>query len=152
NEGPLAAPALAKAVERARRGHGDLTAEWLKSALARRIVFEHGPAPGARGKRYSSAPDLGRLLARTAAELKKALIQTDAAGVPRERVLDALRAAIGLAGSAGAASAAAAGDRDVVKNALRQLASEHRPGTLLLVHDLRARTPLDKERFDAAVL
>jgi hypothetical protein len=39
-----------------------------------------------------------------------------------------------------------------VRTALRQLASEHRPGTLLLIHDLRARTALDKARFDAAAL
>ncbi len=153
--GPLAAPDLKKAVEREARGHGDLVAEWIKSALARSVVFEHAPSPKSRAKRYGSEPDLARLLVKTFAELRKALALTDAASVPRERVAEALRKELGLTGpavTAEASAATSAADREVVRAALEQLASEHRPGTLLLVHDLRARTPLDKERFDAAAL
>lgn len=176
-EGPLDPAALKRAVERDARGHGDLVAEWLKSALARRVVFEHAPLPRSRAKRYGKEPDLARLLAKTFAELRKALAPIDGAGVPRERVIDALRDELGLPGRPAAAPSSAVGpsipapamaapaipapavaapstadDRDIVRAALSQLASEHRPGTLLLVHDLRARTPLDKERFDAAAL
>ena len=161
-EGPLTAPDLKKAVERAARGHADLLPEWLKSALARRRVFSHAPLPKARAKRFGSEPDLGLALRKTLAEIKKALVETDAAGVPRERVIEALRREIGLASApaaplvAPAAPAAeaidVAGDREIVRAALQKLASEHRPGTLLLVHDLRARTSLDKARFDAAAL
>ena len=154
--GPLAAPDLKKAVEREARGHGDLVAEWIKSALARCVVFEHAPSPKSRAKRYGSEPDLARLLVKTFAELRKALALTDAANVPRERVAEVLRQELGLttgpAVTTEASTATAAADREVVRAALEQLASEHRPGTLLLVHDLRARTPLDKERFDAAAL
>ena len=156
-EGSFSAPELKKAVERDARGHGDLMAEWLKSALARRVVFEHAPAPKSRAKRYGAHPDLARLLAKTLAELKKALAQTDVAGVPRELVLDALRKDLGVASQHASATPSPAppadgADLEVVRAALSQLASEHRPGTLLLVHDLRARTPLDKERFDAAAI
>lgn len=154
-EGPLTLPDLKKAVERAARGHADLLQEWLKSALARKRIFTHGPLPKSRAKRFGSEPDMGLVLRKTLAELKKALVETDAADVSRERVIEVLRGEIGLARSTAAAPSApspAAADQEIVRTALRQLASEHRPGTLLLIHDLRARTALDKDRFDAAAL
>jgi hypothetical protein len=155
--GPLTEVDLKKAAEKEARGHGALIPEWRKSALARHIVFEHAPLPRSRAKRYGAEPDLARLLAKTFTELRKALSQIDAAGVPRERVADAVQKELGLAGRSAAGPTAAVSpdgdaDRDLVRAALHRLASEHRPGTLLLVHDLRARTPLDKERFDAAAL
>jgi hypothetical protein len=156
-EGSLETDALKKAVERDARGHGDLLGEWLKSALARRALFEHAPKVKKGKKRYSREPDLARLLGKTCVELKRVFALTDEAGVPRERVVEALRRELGLANLPSSASVPSpapspATDRELVRAALLQLAAEHPAGTLLLVHDLRARTPLDKDRFDAAAL
>lgn len=146
--GPLTSAALKKAVVVAAPGHDDLLAAWLKTAVARRVIFEHGPAP----KRYGSTPDLVRWLAKTLVEMKKVLPAIDDAGVPRERVIEAIRKAIGLPNAPPPPLPPSSSDRDVVQTALAQLASERPPGTLLHVRDLRERTPLDKERFDAAAL
>lgn len=150
--GPLDEASLKAAVEAEARGHGDLLREWLRGARARRVVFEHGPKPGARTKRIGREPDLGRHLAGTFSALRKALLELDAAGVPRERVAAAVRKELGLSPASAAAPAPPAGDRDAVLRALGALAAEHRPGALLLVRDLRARVGLDKDRFDLAVL
>lgn len=155
---PMAPAALKKTVAEAAPAEADLFEEWLGMAIARRLVFAHGTAAKGAPKRVGSAPDLAGLLAKTFVELRKVLPAIDGAGVPLERVLEAIRKEIGLAGAPSptaptpARPPAPPSDHDVVRAALARLASEDRPGTLLLVKHLRARTPLDKERFDAAAL
>lgn len=46
----------------------------------------------------------------------------------------------------------ASDDQALVEKALRAIAARHRPGTLLLVQEVRAAARLPKERFDAAAL
>ena len=44
------------------------------------------------------------------------------------------------------------GTGEIVRAALRQVASENPPGELLLARHVRDRAPLEKARFDAAAL
>ncbi|MFO0593411.1 MAG: hypothetical protein U0441_38070 [Polyangiaceae bacterium] len=164
--GPLALPDLKKAVIAAAPGHEDPLSEWLKIAPKRGLLFEHSapPAKGKKGKgpkRFGATPDLEGLLAKALAELEKALDVTDGAGVPRAQILDFLAAKMGVSPTSARFAPSATrhsgaplqpSDRDVVREALAKLASEDRPGALLLIEDLRRRTSLEKDRFDAAVL
>lgn len=148
--GPLDATAIRRALATSAPGHEEPFAEWLKRAPARRLIFEHASAPKARAKRYGHTPDLRRLLAKVLVELRKAVPTIDAHGVPREQIADTLLGDLGL--PIRSEGSPAASDRDVLEAALAALAANDRPGTLLLVKDLRARTPLDKARFDRAAL
>lgn len=141
--GPLALTALKKAVGAQLKGHRELLPEWTKSALVRGIVFWHEPSPGSRGKRLGHTPDVRRALVKTFAALKTAVSALEGAGVSRTRVLEVLRDELGLAHAEDGTSLLAT---------LEAVASMHRPGTLLLVADVRARSSLPKERFDAAAL
>lgn len=157
--GPLDPKAILRAVAAAAPGHEEPLAAWMKTAPKRRLIFEHAPAPKSRAKRFGSTPDLRRLLSKTLAELHKALAAIEADGVPRERVLETIREDLGLSAApiakapeSSAPSTSMPSDRDVVRAALDKLVTERPAGTLLHARDLRARTPLDKERFDAAAL
>ena len=161
--GPLALPALKKAVIAAAPGHEDPLSEWLKIAPKRGLLFEHAPPPvkGKKGKgpkRFAATPDLEGLLAKALAELAKALDVTDGAGVPREQILSLLATKLGVTAHGltpstprGDASGGPS-DSDVVRGALAKLASERPSGTLIHVRDLRAAALLSKERFDRAAL
>lgn len=141
--GPLTPAALKKAVATAAPGHQDLVPEWTKSALVRNLVFLHDPPPRARGKRIGHAPDVRRALTKTLASLKLATSSLESVGVPRGQILDVLRDELGLGRTDDCAAFLATVDA---------IAFLHRPGTLLLVSDVRAKSSLSKERFDAAAL
>ncbi len=175
-QGPLDDVGLKKALAVEAAGYVDLLPEWRKSALGRRLVFEHGPVAAGPGKkkggkkRLAAEPDLLRLLGKTLTELRWVLSQVETAGVGVERVLDVVRTEMGLAPvsplvaghpalagqsvseNSGLSGSAADADKEVVLNTLLQIASEHRPGTLLLTANVRKRTTLDKASFDSAAI
>jgi hypothetical protein len=140
---PLTAPELKKALEKSARGHGDLFAEWLKSALARGIVFPAAPAPRSKAKRIARAPDARLALAKPLAALKKALPKLDELGIDRAQIAAVILEELGVE---------SADDRDAFLSALRSLAARSPDGMLLSVRELRAQLPFDKPRFDALAL
>jgi hypothetical protein len=140
NQAPLDEKAIATACAKEHPGHEALLAEWIKNAAARRLVFELPPLVPKGKKRYDTKPDLRTLLIKTLEALKADLKRVDAARIPRETVGSFLRGELGLR------------DGEIVRAALRQVASENPPGELLLARHVRDRAPIEKARFDAAAL
>jgi hypothetical protein len=88
---PLSLAELKRRVEQIARGHGALVSEWLKSAVARGVLFEQSPhTPGDRTKMYGASPDLRLMLKRSLAALEAELGKADAASISRSSVLEFL--------------------------------------------------------------
>lgn len=154
--GPLDARALKDRIELAAMGHGELVKEWLRSALARGVVFEHAPAsPRSKAKRYGREPDMRLLLKTPLAALRKALVGLDARGIARSQVAAALLAELGIS-AAPPSPASNGGTNQGAKrellDALAKLAAENPPGALLSVRELRRRISMGKGLFDATAL
>ncbi len=154
-DGPLAAPPLKAAVKKTAPNHEAFFADWLKTALARRVVFE---GPG-RPKTYAAEPpppDLKLLLKRPLAELRKLMASLEEKGITREHIADFLRAELGVgapvAVAKGSPARASDSSREVFLEALRRFAADNPSGALLPVRELRARAGLAKQDFDAAAL
>jgi SOS response regulatory protein OraA/RecX len=181
-EGPLNSTRFKASIKAAAPNHDGIFAEWLKTALARQLVFERS-----KPKTYAAEPppvDLKLLLKKPLAELTKLLPALEQKGVSRERIADFLRAELGSSepiaattpaattpaattpasatpASATPASATAApattpfasgASREVFLDALRRLAADNPKGALLPVRELRERAGLAKQDFDAAAL
>lgn len=144
SEGPLEMPALKRAVEASGRGLGDVFGEWSKLALAQRRLFVWAPAPRSRAKRYGHEPDLSLVLKKPLAELRKVMKALEMHGIAKEDVVDVFRMELGLT--------SARAERQAVREALAALASENKPGALVMLGDLRARARLGHEAFDRAAL
>ncbi|MES1175998.1 MAG: hypothetical protein ABUL62_16880 [Myxococcales bacterium] len=130
-------------------GHETLLKAWLEEAIAQGRLFEHPASPGTRKKRYGlnrPVPDVSASLKSVLTQLRKALTSTDAKGVPREVVANALLSELGLSPLPGAPA------QDGFLEALNQLATDNPGQALLSVRDLRARTGLGKEQFDKLAL
>lgn len=160
-DGALAATPLKAAVKKAAPNHEQLFADWLKTALAREVVYEGSGKP----RTYVAEPpppDLKLLLKKPLAELRKLLAPLEAQGITREQIADFVRAELGVGelgvGEPGAATAKVAAlrangtSREVFLEALRRLAADNPSGALLPVRELRARAGLGKQDFDAAAL
>ena len=128
-------------------GHEDLLKDWLQSAVKRKVLYEHRASKGFK-KRFGRQPDIVGTLRSTLTALRKALQQTDAQGLSRTTIADALLQELGLPPTA-APSAQPSGQ---VLSALRTLVSENPRQALLSVRDLRARLKLSKDEFDSAAL
>lgn len=150
--GPIEDVALKGRVKQMAPGHEALLGEWIKSALARRLVFEHAPKAPKGKKRYAHEPDLRKLLDKTLKALKADLKGIDAASISRDKIVDVLARELGLSRAPAKSFADPTSDRGIVQRALLQMASEKPAGTLLLVRELRDRVRLDKARFDAAAI
>lgn len=157
-QGPLNKTAIEKAVKDAAANHAPCLPDWLTSALARGVVY------AGRGKTttYAAeppAPDLKRVLDKALASLRKALGPLEARGVTRAQVVEFLRVELGVpdaepraASAPGAPSRSVGASRDVFLGALRRFAADNPKGALLPVRELRARSGLAKQEFDAAAL
>lgn len=150
-------PALIRAeVKSAAPNHDQFFADWLKTALARKLLYERPGKP----KTYVAdppPPDLKLLLKKPLAELHKLLATLEGKGITREHIVDFLRAELGVgepvvATANGEPLRASGSSREVFLEALRRFAADNPSGALLPVRELRARTGLDKQDFDAAAL
>jgi len=154
--GGLVSTQLKAAVKSAAPNHDQFFADWLKTALARKMLYE---SPG-KPKTYVAdppPPDLKLLLKKPLAELHKLLATLEGKGITREHIVDFLRTELGV-GEPVAATAngepprASASSREVFLEALRRFAADNPSGALLPVRELRARAGLGKQDFDAAAL
>ena len=154
--GPLDVRALKDRVEAAAMGHGEVVKEWLKSALARAIVFEHAPgSPRSKEKRYGREPDLRLLLKAPIAALRKALVGMDARGISRGQVAAAILEELGVSSaplSPPSNGATNPGAKRELLDALGKLAAASPPGALLSIRELRRRISMGKGQFDATAL
>jgi len=146
-------------LDRAAPGVTQLLTEWLKNAVARRLVFEHATkaikSKAKQEKKYSTRPDLRSLLKKSLAALDTELKNTDAANVSRERVFELLATELGvkLRGYVPSPEVVEkSGLRESFLNALHRLAAKNGAGALLSVRQLRAESGIDKQAFDAAAL
>jgi hypothetical protein len=163
SEGPLRSTQFKARVKAAVPNHEGIFTDWLKTALARHLVYERPGKP----KTYAAEPpplDLKLLLKKPLAELTKLLPSLEQQGVSRERIADFLRVELGVSERAAVAASAptastpfttppaSGASRDVFLNALRRFAADNPKGALLPVRELRARAGLAKQDFDAAAL
>jgi hypothetical protein len=152
-QGPSSAKDLKATIEHAASGHSWLLADWQKGAIARGLVYELTLPGPPKQKVLSAEPDLKLQLAKTLAELCKALPALERQGITRERVLEFLRAELAVAGETkGTPAPTQHSSRQVFLEALRRFAADNPKGALLPVRELRARTGLAKQDFDAAAL
>jgi hypothetical protein len=148
--GPVDVGGMKAQASRLGAAYASLFPAWLKDALARRAIFKH---PGGR---YSAEPDVSALLRPVLAALAKALQRTDAAGVARPTVANALLSALGL--PALPSGIKANGSETKVEAEKRFLAAldalvvENPRQALLPVGDLRARLDLGQAEFDRIAL
>jgi hypothetical protein len=152
---PLGKGALKALMRELAPGHDAIFELWLKSALTRRIIFEHAALPASKEKRYANAPDLRKSLAPTLAALIKALLETDDQGIPRHRIAEVLLRELGVSPPPAVESNETRRDHSEHEQfvlALRGLSAESPRQALLSVRDLRPRVALHKERFDAIAL
>ncbi len=150
-EGPLDAKGLKAAVKTAAPGHDGLFAEWLKSALARSLLYQQ---PG-KSKALGLEPDLTSLLQKPLAALNKQVAALEAKGISRELIVDFLSDALGLVSRAAPTTTtpqSSSSSREVFLSALRRFAADNPKGALLPVRELRERAGLTKRDFDAAAL
>ncbi len=122
---------------------------WLKVALERRVVFKHAPDA------YSALPDVNGKLVAVFKALQTALAKTDADGIPRLAVANALLAKLELPLLASTTEPAGYADgnaRTLFLKALETLAAETPHAALLSIRDLRARLALGKDDFDRTAL
>jgi hypothetical protein len=94
-------------------------------------------------------------LAKTVKELRRAMAKAAAVGIDARVLLQTLASEVDVELDGGSPSAQASGPEDDqrrVLGALRELAAEKPPGSLLSVRELRRRVLLDKDRFDRAAL
>jgi hypothetical protein len=91
--------ALAELVIQLAPGHALVLDIWLKRAVLRGLVFQHAARAPSRKKRYGSEPDVESSLAAVLKALRSALPGTDARGISRERVAEALLRELGLSAS-----------------------------------------------------
>jgi hypothetical protein len=163
--GPLAGEVLQRRITLETKIPKACFDEWKKNALARGRLFAVDAAGGAanktKGKLLALEPDLRILLKTAIGALQKGLRILDAKGISRERLAAVLWEELGLSSAASSSRStpgtkppeqSSSHDRDAFLRALRALASEHPPGTLLAVRDLRSRLALDKTRFDTTAL
>jgi hypothetical protein len=154
--GPLDARVLKNRVEAVATGHGDLLNEWLKSALARGVVFMHAPtSPRSKEKRYGREPDMRLLLKAPLVALRKTLVDLDARGISRSRVAAVLLEELGVSTAAPSPASngtTSQGAKRELLDALAKLAAENPAGALLSVRELRRRISLGKSQFDTTAL
>jgi hypothetical protein len=172
--GPLSPEALQQRLELETKVPKAYLQEWKKRALARGELFEiAAPAtsahpPKRQSKLLSIEPDLHGALKKALGEIEKAFVALEARGVSRERSARFLFEALGLSkGDSNRSNTPAPHttlernilehsaqneERAVFLRKLHSLTQERRAGALLLVSELRERTPLDKARFDRIAL
>lgn len=152
---PLEKEALRELLLERAPGHAVAFDPWLKRALERGAVHEHAAAPPSKKKRYGSEPDVTRNLVTVLTTLRKALAKTDAQGISRQSVADALLAELGLAAARPPAARErqpARAARDELLAALDATAAESPRQALLSIREVRTRATLGKELFDAVAL
>lgn len=132
----------------------------LGRLVAEQVIFVHPksskaglPTKGIAAYALEPAPppDAAAFLAAAAKTLRAAVKKARAHGVTNAALLEALAVMLGLEDRA-RAPADTTMDVDMTLNELRELSRQQPVGTLIPVRRLRGRVPLDKERFDAAVL
>jgi hypothetical protein len=144
--GPLTGAALTTAVQERAPGHDVLLGEWLKNALARRVLFGQGKG---KSKSYSREPDIRGLLKNEIQALKKALQKIESQGIDRARIAEVLLEALALR-AAPTTNGTPPTARFLI--ALNDLAAENPRGALLSLRDLRARLSMSKDEFDETAL
>jgi hypothetical protein len=143
-DGPLDKKSLTARIKRAAPGFEKILPDVLAAELARGAVREH-PKVGKSPQRFGlTPPDPTPFLAKAVKELAAVQKKLAAHGVTAAAIHAALGRALGVD--------RAPEDDAVVIGALRDLAAREPPGALLGVSALRGLAPLDKVRFDAAVL
>lgn len=146
-EGPLAKKDLEARIKRAAPGFEKILPNVLAAEIARGAVREH-PKAGKQPLRYGlEPPDPTPFLAKIVKDLSAIAKKLAPNGVTPGSIHAALGRALGVVHAPDPRT-----DDDAVLAALRELASREPPGALLSVRGLRALAPLDKARFDGAVL
>jgi hypothetical protein len=148
--GPLGEADLRRSVETAHRGFGDLLKEWLKGALAHGDIYAHRPAKGSKLKRYGITPDLGDLLKKVLAELKKVLSTAAGQRIGKAELLEAIATELGTALPTMAESGSSAREQFLVRLATLTVAAKS--DGLISIRELRASLPFDKRQFDQLAL
>jgi hypothetical protein len=162
-DGPVPAAAFKQRLQGAAPGHKALVPEWLKGALARRVLFEHAAQNGSAqrakaaktSKFYGARPDLNTLLKKTQTALRSEVARADALNVSRQELLQHLARELGVSVSAAAHAPPKLEpkrERELLLEELQLLAARHPPGALFAVQELRALSSLDKARLDHAAL
>lgn len=150
--GPLSRPELTKRVKQAAPGLEKAMGAALNALLKRGAVREH-PKVGKLPLRYAlDPPDPAPFLAKATKEIKAVLSKLAPHGVSLSSVYLALGRSLGIEGAAPAIEDKPEGDEGEVLAAVRALAAREPPGALLSVRAVRAMRPLEKARFDRAVL
>ncbi len=144
-EGALTAAGLKSAVKARAPGHEELVAEWLKNAVARRVLFKQGNS-------YSREPDIRALLKKEIQDLQKAFQKLEALDIERDRVVEVLLEALDLPPVRRTSSVNGAPRTDRFLTALNDLAAENPRGALLSLRDLRSRVSMSKDEFDETAL
>lgn len=148
--GPLTKAELTARIKRAVPGFDKALAPVLAAEIARGAVREH-PKAGKQPLRFGlEPPDPTPFLTKAVKELSAVAKKLAANGVTLASIHAALGRALGLAGEQYASDPRA--DDAAILAALHELASREPPGALLSVRALRELSPLDKARFDGAVL
>jgi len=151
---PLAKGALKAWVVELAPGYRAVFDKWFTRATKSDVLYEQSPLPGSTAKRFGREPepvDLAPLLAPVMKALGAALKKLDAKRVPRQRIRDALLAALESAPGQRHANGGK-DDRSNFVAALDRLAADD-PGTALLpIRALRSRLSLEKKTFDDLAL
>jgi hypothetical protein len=156
--GPLSKTEIARRVKPLYRG-GKLDA-LLGRLVADQKIFAHRKASkrGVLSKAIAAyslepapPPPAAAFLSGVAHGLRAAVNKARARGVSDAALLDELVAMLGLKAQAPAAPDTTM-DAEMTLRELRELSRQEPSGTLIPVRRLRGRSPLDKSRFDAAVL
>lgn len=127
---------------------------WFKRATKGDVLYEQSPVPGSKAKRFGREPepvDVAALLSPVIQSLRAALKKLDAKRVPRQRVREALLAAL----ESSSAEQHANGGKDHRSSfvaALDRLAADDPATALLPIRALRRRLSLEKKTFDDLAL
>ncbi|HMA95517.1 MAG TPA: hypothetical protein VKP30_22665 [Polyangiaceae bacterium] len=149
-DGPLREADLKYRVESIHRGYADLLKGWMKGALLRAELFVHRPAKGSTLKRFGVTPDMGVLLKKVVAELKKVLGTPAGRSISTPQLFASLAAEVGFPSVLPSATPVTEQQQFMAK--LNELTQASKPGSLLSVRDLRAQLPFEKAEFDRIAL
>lgn len=152
--------ALKQLVEEVTAGHAVVLDEWLKRALAQRLLYEHAPATKGAKKRFGAEPDVRKLAAPLLKALRKARDSADTNGISRERLAEILLEELGVSLGSAVQRVSGKANNDAPNSSARrqflavlaELVDQNPRQALLSVRDLRARLSLGKGQFDTLAL
>jgi hypothetical protein len=161
SQGPLSEADLSALVDQLAPGHEVVLKHWLRSAVARKLLYPHKKGSRGAAKLYGRHPDLKAILGKTREVLRKALVVAERHEISQHSIATLLLAELGLTWPHEEAEPERTGREATTSDeaakvefldALRALGAESPRQALHSLPDLRKRTTLDKTNFDRIAL